>query len=62
MRWLMAFQQQMRRGAKMEKQKRACRVCGQVHKNCPFTDCYSEETDGQLPDDLQSAYTDKFGE
>ena len=42
--------------------KRKCKVCGQVHKNMPFTDCYSEQEDGPLPDDIQSYYKDKFGD
>ena len=42
--------------------KRKCKVCGSVHVGCPFIDCYSEEKDGQLPDDLQDAYKRKFGE
>jgi len=42
--------------------KRKCKVCGEVHLHCPFTDCYSEEIDGPLPDDLQEYYKNKFGE
>ena len=38
------------------KNKRPCKVCGEVHKNLPFTDCYSEENDGPLPDSLEDAY------
>ena len=41
------------------KTKRRCKVCGNVHLNCPFTDCYAEKT---LPDDLQDYYSRKFGE
>ena len=44
------------------KNKRACNVCGKIHKNMPFTDCYSEEKDGEQPDDLQDFYKRKFGE
>ena len=43
------------------KNKRKCKVCGQVHKNMPFTDCYSEKNDGPLPDDLQDFYRRKVG-
>ena len=44
-----------------DKMKRKCNVCGQVHLNCPFTDCYSEEKDGEVPDDIIQAYEDRFG-
>ena len=44
------------------KSKRPCNVCGEVHKNCPFTDCYSEKNDGQLPDSLEDYYIQRFGD
>ena len=42
--------------------KRACKVCGSIHSNCPFTDCYSEKLNGRLPDSLQDYYIQKFGD
>ena len=41
--------------------KKKCVNCGQVHKGCPFVDCYNEKTEGQLPDDLGQYYKNKFG-
>lgn len=46
----------------MTEERRPCKNCGNVHKNTPFIDCWSEEDDGQLPDDLGQAYKDKFGD
>jgi hypothetical protein len=47
---------------KKKEEKKACKNCGLVHKHEPFTDCFSEKTDGPLPDDLQEYYHNKFGE
>ena len=47
---------------KVSLNKRACNICGKVHKNMPFIDCYSEEADGPLPDDIQDLYKRKFGD
>jgi len=41
--------------------KRVCKVCGEIHKNCPFVDCYSEKIDGPLPDSLADYYESRFG-
>ena len=41
--------------------KRRCRNCGKVHHHMPFTDCFSEEHDGPLPDSLEDYYERNFG-
>ena len=42
--------------------KQACKNCGQIHLNCPFTDCFSSKDDGELPDSLEDYYKNKFDE
>ena len=34
--------------------KRACKYCGKIHKNEPFTDCHNPEE--PLPDSLEERY------
>jgi hypothetical protein len=41
--------------------KRACKVCGQTHTGCPFTDCYSGSEES-LPDSLQDSYKSQYGD
>ena len=42
------------------KQKRPCKVCGEVHLHVPFTDCYGGKEE-DLPDSLQDYYKTKSG-
>ena len=41
--------------------KRKCKVCGLVHKYAPFIDCFDGDKE-EIPDDLQTAYLNRFGE
>lgn len=45
----------------MRTEKRPCKVCGQTHVGCPFTDCFSGN-ENELPDSLQDGYRARFGD
>ena len=45
---------QPRNTMRQDATKRACKYCGKVHKNAPFTDCHNP--DEQLWDSLEDQY------